>query len=161
MSSSVLVVCLAVAVGTALGVVALESPVRSAGALVGALCGVSAALVCLDAPLLPGLLLWLGVGGVGAPLLATVLMLHQTAEERGLRRLRLTKALGLFVLVYVGAALAAVIARAADALGPPAHVEATGVARALFGESGVAISLAALALAAAAIGALSLARRRG
>jgi len=160
MTSSVLVVCVLIALGAGLCVVCLESPVRCAGALVGVFCGAAGALVCVGVPLVPGFSLWIGVAGVALPLLSTVLFLNLLDPGRGIRRLALTRALGLFVLVYVATALAALVMRAADALvaGPP--VAAARVAAALVDEGGVALALATLALVAAVLGALSVARRR-
>ena len=112
----------------------------------------------------PGISLWLGVGGIGLPLLATVLLLNLSVEERGPRRMQVIRAVGLFLLAYVATALAAVLVRAADALNGRGHnaaaITAAALSRVLFDDASLALSLAAVAVAASVIGAVLIARRR-
>lgn len=158
---------LALALIGALSVVAFESPTRSAGGLITAFLGAAAAAGALGAPLVPGFLLWVGAGGIGLLLLASVLLLNLRPEERGPRRLRLRPLVAVPALVVLAGALAAwvleaVRGTAAQSRAPlrmPRLTDAD-VSAAVAGPLGVHFSVALIALAAALVVAIALVRRR-
>ncbi len=144
----------------ALLVVVLDAPARSAGALIAAFVAAAAVISALDVPFLAGAVLLVGTGAVGLIVLVTVLLLNLTADERGARRLRLTPTIALFFVAYIGSALfGAVLPRGDDlvAAAPLGHVE---VARAVFEDAAIPLSIALVALAVAVVAAFVLVRRR-
>lgn len=141
-------------------VVVLDAPARSAGALVGAFVAAAAVVGALDIPFLAGAVLLVGAGAVGLLVLVTVLLLNLTADERGARRVRLTPTVALFFVAYIGSALfGAVVPRAAELVeqAPLGQVE---VARAVFEDAALPLTVALTALAASVVAAFVLVRRR-
>ncbi len=138
-------------------VVVSESPIRAAGGLVTCCVGVSAAAAALSAPLMPGIVLWLGAGGIGLLLLAAVLLLNLSQEERGRRRVgvRGTLAGG------VALAFAIVLLRAArSATALPSGITGSDVSAALGQSVAPALGVAVVALASAVVVTIALIRRR-
>ena len=160
MTSWILDLCLAAAVLAAVGVVALENPVRSTSALVTCFGAVAAALAALGAPVLPGVALWAGVGAVGLLLLVTVLLLNLSVDERGRRIVRLLPALTLPALAVVGAALFAVVWESAPRAPAWTLPDANAVALAVTDDLTLPIAVTLTALAFAIVAALVLVRRR-
>lgn len=150
---------LLIALAGAAGVVAFESPTRSAGGLLTAFVGAAAAAGALGAPLVPGFILWTGGGGIGLLLLAAVLLLNLGEEERGRRRLRVRPALAIPILGLLWAALAAPLINAVPESASPAPTS-LAVATAMVDDLALPFTVALVALAGALIVAVALVRRR-
>lgn len=159
MSTWFCAIAVCIAVAGAIGVVAFESPTRSAGGLLTAFVGGAAVAGAVGAPVMPGFVLWVGGGGIGLLLLAAVLLLNLGEEERGRRRVRLRPALVVPVLGVLWSALAAPMLNAL----PPTYADAPTagqVALALVDDLALPSTIALIALAAGLVVALALVRRR-
>lgn len=159
-------------------VVAFEAPTRSAGGLITAFVGVAVAVGALGAPLVPGFVLWVGAGGIGLALLASVLLLNLPEEERGRRSLRFRPSLVVPVLAVLWGALTPPLLEALGATSPSSPVApamngvVTGeaatreavtseaVARAVAETFVLPFSVGLVALAMALVVAIALVRRR-
>lgn len=159
MSTWFCAIAVCIAVAGAIGVVAFESPTRSAGGLLTAFVGGAAVAGAVGAPVVPGFVLWVGGGGIGLLLLAAVLLLNLGEEERGRRRVRLRPALVVPVLGVLWSALAAPMLSALPVTAAAAPT-ARAVTLALVDDLALPSTIALIALAGALVVALALVRRR-
>ena len=163
-----MVILLAVSLGLvlcgAMAVLAFQAPVRAAGGLMTVAVGAVATLACLAIPLLPGVVLWCFVGGVGLLLLSVSLLLNLGVDERGKRGMRFLKGLVVAPVCVLFAAIAGIQlptlqATTMSASAPP-PLTAAAISGVVSGEMAVATATALLALAATVLGARVIARRR-
>ena len=159
MSTWFCAIAVCIAVAGAIGVVAFESPTRSAGGLLTAFVGGAAVAGAVGAPVVPGFVLWVGGGGIGLLLLSAVLLLNLGEDERGRRRVRIRPALVVPVLGLLWSALTSPMMNALPATLAKAP-SSREVALALVDDLALPATVALIALAGALVVAIALVRRR-
>lgn len=159
MSTWFLALSLAIALAGAVSMVAFESASRSAAGLITCFVGVAGAVGAIGAPLVPGFILWVGGGGIGLLLLASVLLLNLGDDERGRRRFRLRPAVAAPILAVLWSALAAPLVVAVPDE-PARAMMSADVARSVVLDLALPFTVAVIALAVALVVALAVVRRR-
>jgi len=150
----------AIALLCAGSVVAFVAPVRSAIGLLACIVAVAGMTYAAGAPEVAGLVLWVLGAGAGLLLLTTILLLNLTPDEVGVRRLSLRRIVSFAVAAWSAAAVFAIVLEEAPTGTHSVVLPEGSVARAALDGHGIVMALAFLALGAAMVGALLVARRR-